>query len=122
MESILDTVKKLLGIQPEYTNFDEDIIVHINTAFASLNQLGVGPVEGFLIYDSAAIWDDYITSCNLTMIKSYIYLKVRKLFDPPTSSVLMESMDRSIAELEWRLYLEGDRKAEDSSTSGSDKY
>ena len=122
MESILDTVKKLLGIQPEYTNFDEDIIVHINTAFASLNQLGVGPVEGFLIYDNAAIWDDYITSCNLTMIKSYIYLKVRKLFDPPTSSVLMESMDRSIAELEWRLFLEGDPKSEDSSTSGSDKY
>lgn len=122
MESILDTVKKLLGIQPEYTNFDEDIIVHINTAFASLNQLGVGPVEGFLIYDNAAIWDDYITSCNLTMIKSYIYLKVRKLFDPPTSSVLMESMDRSIAELEWRLFLEGDPKSEDSSTSGSNNY
>lgn len=122
MESILDTVKKLLGIQPEYTNFDEDIIVHINTAFASLNQLGVGPVEGFLIYDDAAIWDDYITSCNLTMIKSYIFLKVRKLFDPPTSSVLMESMDRSIAELEWRIFLEGDPKIENSSTSGSDKY
>lgn len=117
MESILDTVKKLLGIQPEYTNFDEDIIVHINTAFASLNQLGVGPVEGFLIYDNAAIWDDYITSCNLTMIKSYIYLKVRKLFDPPTSSVLMESIDRSIAELEWRIFLEGDPKIESSSSS-----
>lgn len=117
MESILDTVKKLLGIQPEYTNFDEDIIVHINTAFASLNQLGVGPVEGFLIYDGAAIWDDYITSCNLTMIKSYIYLKVRKLFDPPTSSVLMESMDRSIAELEWRIFLEGDPKIENPSSN-----
>lgn len=117
MESILDTVKKLLGIQPEYTNFDEDIIVHINTAFASLNQLGVGPVEGFLIYDDAAIWDDYITSCNLTMIKSYIYLKVRILFDPPTSSVLMESMNRSIAELEWRIFLEGDPKIESSSSN-----
>ena len=122
MESILDTVKKLLGIQPDYTNFDEDIMVHINTAFASLNQLGVGPADGFYVENDATIWDDYITSCNLTMIKSYIYLKVRILFDPPTSSVLMDSMNRSIAELEWRIYLEGDREAEDSSTSGSDKY
>ena len=122
MESILDTVKKLLGIQAEYTNFDEDIIVHINTAFATLNQLGVGPAEGFYVDDKTVFWDEYITTVNMQMIKSYIYLKVRILFDPPTSSVLMDSMNRSIAELEWRLYLEGDRKAEDSSTSGSDKY
>ena len=122
MESILDTIKKLLGIQAEYTNFDEDVIVHINTAFASLNQLGIGPKEGFLIYDDAAVWDDYITSCNQSMIKSYIYLKVRILFDPPTSSVLMDSMNRSIAELEWRIFLEGDPKIEDTTTSDSDEY
>lgn len=122
METILNTIKKLLGIQQEYEYFDEDIMIHINTAFATLNQLGVGPAEGFYMDDKTALWDDYITSINMQMIKSYIYLKVRILFDPPTSSVLMDSMNRSIAELEWRLYLEGDRKAEDSSTSGSDKY
>ena len=122
METILNTIKKLLGIQQEYEYFDEDIMIHIKTAFASLNQLGVGPAEGFYMDDKTALWDDYITSINMQMIKSYIYLKVRILFDPPTSSVLMDSMNRSIAELEWRLYLEGDRKAEDSSTSGSDKY
>ena len=122
METILNTIKKLLGIQQEYEYFDEDIMIHINTAFATLNQLRVGPAEGFYMDDKTALWDDYITSINMQMIKSYIYLKVRILFDPPTSSVLMDSMNRSIAELEWRLYLEGDRKAEDSSTSGSDKY
>ena len=122
METILNTIKKLLGIQQEYEYFDEDIMIHINTAFATLNQLGVGPAEGFYMDDKTALWDDYITTVNMQMIKSYIYLKVRILFDPPTSSVLMDSMNRSIAELEWRLYLEGDRKAEDSSTSGSDKY
>ena len=122
METILNTIKKLLGIQQEYEYFDEDIMIHINTAFATLNQLGVGPAEGFYMDDKTALWDDYITSINMQMIKSYIYLKVRILFDPPTSSVLMDSMNRSIAELEWRLYLEGDREAEDSSTSGSDKY
>ena len=119
MDSILDSVKKLLGIQPEYTNFDEDIITHINTAFATLNQLGVGPKDGFLIYDDAAVWDDYITSCSLSMIKSYIDLKVRTLFDPPTSSVLMESMNRNMAELEWRIFLEGDPKLEDSSSNSN---
>lgn len=122
METILNTIKKLLGIQQEYEYFDEDIMIHINTAFATLNQLGVGPAEGFYMDDKTALWDDYITSINMQMIKSYIYLKVRILFDPPTSSVLMDSMNRSIAEMEWRLFLEGDRKAEDSSTSGSDKY
>ena len=117
MDSILDSIKKLLGIQPEYINFDEDIIIHINTAFAALNQLGVGPKDGFMIEDNSMQWTDYITSCNLTMVRSYIYLKVRLLFDPPTSSVLMDSMNRSIAELEWRIFLEGDPKIESSSSN-----
>lgn len=108
MESILNTTKKLLGIPEQYTNFDADIIVHINTAFATLNQIGVGPSVGFLIEDDSAVWTDYITSCNLTMVQTYIYLKVRLLFDPPTSGALMDSINRSVAELEWRLYLEGD--------------
>lgn len=105
MDSILNTIKKLLGIQPEYTNFDEDIIVGINTAFATLNQIGVGPPDGFMIEDETQTWNEYITSCNLTMVKTYIQMKVRLLFDPPAGSVL-ESINRTISELEWRLYCE----------------
>lgn len=108
MDSILTSVKKLLGIQENYTNFDADIIMHINTVFAALNQLGVGPERGFMIDDATSTWDKYITNYNINMVKSYMYLRVRLLFDPPTSSVLMESMNRSIAELEWRLNVEVD--------------
>lgn len=116
-ESILLSIKKLLGIMPDYTQFDDDIIIHINTAFATLNQLGVGPSEGFMIEDRFAEWQDYTTYKNLTMIRTYIYLKVRLLFDPPTSSVLVESINRSIAELEWRIFLEGDPKPEPATPS-----
>lgn len=112
MESILISIKKLLGIMPDYTNFDDDIIIHINTAFAMLNQLGVGPKGGFMIVDENSAWEEYTTEKNLNMVKTYIYLKVRLLFDPPTSSVLVESINRSIAELEWRIFLEGDPKSE----------
>lgn len=108
MDSILTSVKKLLGIQEKYTNFDADIIMHINTVFAALNQLGVGPELGFMIESNTETWDKYITNYNINMVKSYMYLRVRLLFDPPTSSVLMESMNRSIAELEWRLNVEVD--------------
>lgn len=108
MDSILTSVKKLLGIQENYTNFDADIIMHINTVFAALNQLGVGPELGFMIESNTETWDKYITNYNINMVKSYMYLRVRLLFDPPTSSVLMESMNRSIAELEWRLNVEVD--------------
>ena len=116
-ESILLSIKKLLGIMPDYTQFDDDIIIHINTAFATLNQLGVGPSEGFMIEDRFAEWQDYTTSKNLTMIKTYIYLKVRLLFDPPTSTALIESINRTISELEWRIFLEGDPKPEQSPPS-----
>ena len=117
MESILLSIKKLLGIMPEYTHFDDDIIIHINTAFATLNQLGVGPKGGFMIVDENSAWEEYTTETNLNMVKTYIYLKVRLLFDPPTSSVLVESINRSIAELEWRIFLEGDSKPEQSPPS-----
>lgn len=109
MESILDSIKKLLGIQPEYRAFDEDLIIHINTVFIILNQLNVGPEEGFMIVDGSESWDDFIKGINETMVKTYIYLKVRLMFDPPTSGVLVESMNSMISELEWRLYLEGDK-------------
>ncbi|MBQ8829125.1 MAG: hypothetical protein IJ022_03425 [Burkholderiaceae bacterium] len=112
MDSILDSVKKALGIHAEYTNFDPDIIMHINTVFGILNQLNIGPPEGFMIEDNSMVWDEYITSLNLTMVKTYIYLKVRLMFDPPTSSALIESINGMISELEWRLYVEGNHGTE----------
>ena len=113
MESILTSIKKLLGIMSDYTNFDDDIIIHINTAFAMLNQLGVGPEGGFMIVDANSKWEDYTTEKNLNMVKTYIYLKVRLLFDPPTSTALIESINRTLSEIEWRIFLEGDPKPEE---------
>lgn len=104
MDSILTSIKKLLGISEEYTQFDDDIIMHINTVFLNLTQLGVGPEEGFLIEDDVAEWEDFIEdNAQLQAVKSYVYLKVKLLFDPPLSSSVIESMNRMIAELEWRL-------------------
>lgn len=106
MESILTSTKKLLGITEEYEHFDKDIIMHINTVFLTLNQIGVGPEEGFLIEDDSAEWSDFIEdSAQLQAVKSYMYLRVKLLFDPPLSSAVIESSNRMIAELEWRLRL-----------------
>ena len=102
--SILTSIKKLLGIAEEDTSFDQDIIMHINTVFAILAQLGVGPTNGFSIEDDGAIWSDYLgNSTNLELVKSYIYMKVRSMFDPPTSSILADAMNKNISELEWRI-------------------
>lgn len=104
MESILTSIKKLLGIGEEYDRFDPDIIMHINTVFMILNQLGVGPSEGFSIQDSKSAWTDFIPAgSNLEAVKSYVHLKVKLMFDPPSSSAVMEAINRTIAELEWRL-------------------
>lgn len=104
MDSILTSVKKLLGIEEDYTHFDADIIMHINSVFMILNQMGVGPEEGFTITDASAVWDDYISGLqNFEAVKSYMFLKVKMLFDPPTGSAVTESYNRSIAELESRL-------------------
>lgn len=104
MNSILTSIKKILGITEEYTHFDADLIVHINSVFAILTQLGVGPAEGFSISDASAEWTDFIDANPLLeTIKSYMYLRVRLLFDPPTSSAVMEALNRQSAELEWRI-------------------
>lgn len=104
MDSILTSVKKLLGIDDEYTHFDVDIIMHINSVFAVLTQLGVGPSEGFSITDSYSTWDDFFQKTpHMEMVKSYMYMKVRLMFDPPTSSSVLSAMERQISELEWRL-------------------
>lgn len=105
-DSILTSIKKLLGIDEEYTQFDDDVIMHINTVFLNLNQLGVGPDEGFYIEDDTADWSDFTdieTNMPLQAIKTYMYLKVKLLFDPPLSSSVIDAIDRQIAELEWRL-------------------
>lgn len=104
-ESILNSVKKLLGIVPEYEAFDTDLITHINSVFMILQQMGVGPEEGFTISDSSATWDDFTTDTKLVGVRTYVPLKVRLIFDPPTGST-KEAVENVVAEMEWRLYSE----------------
>ena len=109
MDSILISIKKLLGIAEDYTHFDADIIMHINSVFTILTQMGVGPAEGFSIKDDSAIWYDFIPASPIfESVKSYTYLKVKLLFDPPLTSSVIESMNRMISEFEWRLYISAD--------------
>ena len=109
MESILASIKKLLGIDEEYDHFDQDLIMHINSVFMILNQLGVGPAEGFSIQDSKSVWSDFIPAgSNLEAVKTYVHLKVKLMFDPPSNSAVIEAINRTIAELEWRLNVASD--------------
>lgn len=104
MESILTSIKKLVGIAEDYTVFDNDFIIYINSAFATLNQLGIGPVEGFSIVDASSKWSDYgVATPMLDHVKSYVYLKVKTIFDPPTSPTVLDAYNRMIQETEWRL-------------------
>lgn len=103
-QSILTSTKKILGIAESYTVFDLDVLTHINMAFSVLNQLGVGPIDGFSIEDADAEWTDYDVPDNqLHMIKTYIFLKVRMAFDPPPTSFLIDSSNEQIKQYEWRL-------------------
>lgn len=105
-ESILNTTKKLLGLEEEYTPFDVEIITHINSAFSTLNQLGVGPAEGYMIEDAVTTWEDYIgDDKRINMVKSYVGARVRLLFDPPTMGYLVDALKESIKESEWRLHI-----------------
>jgi hypothetical protein len=104
MESILTSIKKLLGIDELYTEFDADLVMHINSVLMILTQMGVGPNEGFTIEDDSTTWNEFIPDMkNFEAVKSYIHLKVKLIFDPPTNSAVIESMNRLISELEWRL-------------------
>lgn len=103
-DSILTSIKKMLGIPENYTHFDMDLIMHINSVLAILTQLGVGPNSGFSIDDVSDEWSDFIPEeYNLEQIKSYVYMKVRLMFDPPQSSAAMDSMKNLVSELEWRI-------------------
>lgn len=108
-DSILISIKKLLGFTPDYKVFDTDIIIHINTVFTNLNQIGVGPEEGFSIQDDKAVWTDFIKdNKKLNSVITYVYLKVKLIFDPPLSSSVMEAFKQTIDELEWRLNVEAE--------------
>lgn len=103
-DSILDTVKKVVGIDPDYTAFDLDIMMHINTVFSDLHQLGVGPEAGFEVTTKNDKWSDFIgTSPVVNNVKTYTYLRVKLLFDPPPTSFALDAMKQQIEELAWRI-------------------
>lgn len=111
MDSILTSVKKLLGLTEEYTAFDADLIMHINSVLMILNQMGVGPKKAFAISDATATWSEFMGErTDLEAVKSYVGLKVKLLFDPPQSSATMEATKNLISELEWRLYVTCDKE------------
>lgn len=103
-DSILNTIKRLIGGYIEGDAFDQELIIDINSAMSVLTQLGVGPEEGFAITGSTETWNDYVGDrSDIEMVKTYIYAKVRLMFDPPTNSFLVDSMKKLCDEFEWRL-------------------
>lgn len=103
-ESILNSIKKMLGPSYDDNSFDTDIIIHINTVFATLRQLGVGPKDGYRITDYNNLWSEFVKDKEkLDSVKSYIYLKVKLIFDPPLNGSVLACFERQISELEWRL-------------------
>lgn len=113
-ESILDSVKKDLNVSLDDTFFDPELIMHINTVFSILTQLGVGPKSGFSISDNTAVWTDYLGESNFTnIVKSYLSKKVKVLFDPPSTGPLSEALNKTISELEWRIMVIVDPIMED---------
>lgn len=112
MESILTSIKKLLGIDEDYEAFDTDVIMHINSVLFILNQIGIG-TEGFSITDKTSIWSEFMQNISaVELVKSYVYLKVRLLFDPPTSSSVIDAINRQLSEFEWRLLVYADPKVD----------
>lgn len=111
-QSILTSVKKVLGLTEADTSFDVDITMHINSVLATLNQVGIGPAEGFMIEDADDTWDSFFGSDpRLNSVKSYVYLRVRLLFDPPGTSYALASMEKQITEFEWRLNVQREEEA-----------
>lgn len=103
-QSILMSTRKILQIGLDDNTFDLDVVTHINTALATLNQLGVGPSEGFMIEDDTATWGDFLgDNPKLNSVKTYVYLRVRLLFDPPTTSYAITAINDQLKEMEWRL-------------------
>lgn len=120
-ESILKTIKQLIGCPDDFEQFDLDLIVHINSAFATLTHLGVGPKEGYRITGADNAWSEFEDDAQkLSLIKDYVYIKTRLLFDPPTSGSLMDSLKEQLKEMEWRLYMLYDTISEDDEKGKSD--
>lgn len=112
INSILTSTKKTLGIAEEYTVFDEDILMHINTTLSTLNQMGVGPVEGFLVEDAAATWQQFVgVDPRFNSVRTYVFLSVKRVFDPPTTSFHLDAVNKQIEELGWRLNVEREAAA-----------
>jgi len=109
-DSILTSTKKLLGIESTYNSFDTDIIIHINTVLSSLVQMGVGPSTGFAIEGVSEKWSDFIgsTSVLTQQVKSYVYIKVKMLFDPPANGNLLDALKENAKEMEFRLFVQTD--------------
>lgn len=121
-DSILTSVKKMLGIAEEYEHFDADLIMHINSVFSILTQLGVGPIKGFMIEDKNTVWKDFISDeAKLMLVKSYMSLKVRLLFDPPFSSAMLECYKKQIDEFEFRLNVAAENE-DGESENGHEHY
>lgn len=109
MDSILNTIKKMLGLDSSYTAFDNDLIIFINGVFMTLNQIGIGPTGGFFIEGSNAVWSDFLgETSTLEAVKTYIFLKVKLMFDPPTTSAVLDSMYRQAEEQESRLKIQAE--------------
>jgi len=124
-DSILDSIKKTLGIDSDYDAFDLDVVMHINTAFATLRQLGVGPTTGFAISDNTSLWSDFSPDMvTLASVKSYVFAKVRIVFDPPATSFALNALQDLVKELEWRLNVDGEtiNKPSDPATDTSSPY
>jgi len=111
LTSILDSVKKSLNLAADYTPFDEDIIMHINSVLSTLWQLGVGPTDGFMITDKETTWDTFLGSDpRLNHVKTYMFLRVKLLFDPPNTGFTTAAIERQIEQLEWRLNVQREDK------------
>ena len=114
MDSILQSIEKLLGLDENYDAFDDDVMMHINSVLMILTQLGVGPKNGFSITGEEETWGDYLGEdiSKLSAVKTYVYLKVKTMFDPTSSSVVNEATKEMLKELEWRLNSEIEYKEE----------
>ena len=115
-DSILTSVKKMLGPDESYTHFDPDLIIHINSVLSILTQIGVGPSKGFSISGKEETWSDFIQdgAKEFQLVKTYVFLKVKLIFDPPLSSAAIEAINRQISELEWRIFVTADSSKNDS--------
>lgn len=109
-QSILTSTKKLLGIDKDYKAFDLDVLTHINSAFATLQQRGVGPVEGFFVEDEVATWDNFFIGNDLNAVRTYVLISVRLVFDPPANAFVVTSLEKQIEELGWRLQIAADSR------------